>query len=297
MKEETAIAFIGFGEAGQAFARSLAVARPVRIVAYDILQDRGGDAAMRAAAGEASVTLAPDAATAATGAEVVISAVTAAESLKAAHSVQGAMRAGQVLVDINSVSPGRKQETAALIEEAGAVYCDMAVMAPVHPSGHRTPVLVAGAQNAALDRFLRDFGFDFDRAGDKPGDATTVKMIRSLFVKGFEALTVQALAAAARQGVYERVFASLTGSFPGFDQSSFPAYQFERMATHGLRRAAEMRESAATFREFGYGEGGDLAEAVAALQEAVGAAKLDLRDAAPDVAADRLARALTGEKP
>lgn len=291
-RQETRIAFIGFGEAGRAFARSLAAAGPVRIAAYDILQDSGGDGVLRAAAAALSVDLAVDPAAAAERANVVISAVTAAESLKAAQSVRDALRPGQVFIDINSVSPGRKQKTAALVEAAGAAYCDMAVMAPVHPRGHRTPVLVAGAGNAELETLLNDFGFDFDRAGERPGDATAIKMIRSLFVKGLEALTVQALAAAAEQGVYDRLFASLAGSFPGLDWSGFPAYQFERMAIHGQRRAAEMRESAATFAELGFARGGDLARAVAALQDIVGAAQLDLRGAEPDAAAAHLARAL-----
>lgn len=293
----TRIAIIGFGEAGQAFAASLSAARPVHITAYDILQDTEGDAALRAAAAELSVDLAETALAAVTGAIMVISAVTAVQSLRAAQSVANALQPGQIFIDINSVSPGRKQETAALIEETGAVYSDMAVMAPVHPRGHKTPVLIAGPDEAVLASFLQGFGFDFDRVGDAPGAATTIKMIRSLFVKGLEALTVQALTAAAQQGVYERIFASLSGSYPGLDWARFPAYQFERMATHGLRRAAEMRESAATFDEFGMKQGRNLAAAIAALHDVVGAAKLILQAVPPETSAGRVAAVLRRDKP
>ena len=63
----------------------------------------------------------------------VFSAVTAASSLDAVRSVAGALKPGQIFLDINSVSAGRKQATADVVRGAGADYVDMAVMAPVHP--------------------------------------------------------------------------------------------------------------------------------------------------------------------
>ncbi len=288
----TRIGFIGFGEAARAWCTSLPRDGTVRISAYDILLETEARQGFEVAAKALGVTLAEGSHQAIRDADIVVSAVTAAQSLIAAQSVAGAVRPGQVYLDINSVSPGRKRDTAALISDTGAAYVDMAVMAPVHPKGHRTPVLIAGADVPALQDFLDGFGFDHDRVGPEPGAATTIKMIRSLFVKGLEALTVQALTAADSAGVYDRIFASLSGSYPGLNWDKFPGYQFERVATHGIRRAAEMRESAATLREMGFAEGGDLAAAVAELHQAVGQAGLALQGVPAADCAGLLARAL-----
>jgi hypothetical protein len=70
-------------------------------------------------------------------------------------------------------------------------------------------------------------------------------------VKGMEALTAECFLAARRAGVGAQVLASLSESFPGMDWPKQSAYNLERMASHGIRRAAEMREVAATLRELG----------------------------------------------
>jgi len=270
----TRIAFIGFGEAARAFAASLRGHDGLAFTAYDILQDStaGGEdqAKLLDAAATLGVTLAQGPEAAVRDADWVFSAVTAASSLEAARSAAGVLRAGQVFFDINSVSAGRKQATAEIVDAAGALYVDMAVMAPVHPRGHRTPVLLAGRIALPLADMLAARGFDFEHIGDEVGNAATIKMVRSMFVKGMEAVTVQALLAAREAGCFERVYASLEKSFPKFGWPEFGRYRLERVATHGVRRAAEMRESAATMRELGFEAGGTLGDAIASLQDEIG---------------------------
>lgn len=272
------IAFIGFGEAAQAFTATLRAAGAEVRAAYDIKLHGEGAGALAAAAAAQGVRLAASAAEAAAEAEVVISAVTAAASLEAVRPLAGRLGPGQALWDINSVSAARKAATAALIRTGGAGYLDMAVMAPVHPAGHRTPVLVAGDMGGRTGELLERLGFRFEVAGPEAGDATAVKMVRSLFVKGLEAITVQALAAAEASGAGARVVASLAASFPGLGWPGFAAYEFERTVTHGRRRAAELREVALTMEELGFAEGRALAAAIADLQEAVAEARPALSD-------------------
>ena len=93
-------------------------------------------------------------------------------------------------------------------------------------------------------------------------------MVRSLFVKGLEAITVETLLAAEASGCFDEILASISGSYPGLDWPRFAEYQFERTTTHGRRRAAEMRESAATLQALGLH--GTLADAIADVQERMG---------------------------
>ena len=286
------IGFIGFGEAARAFHETLAAHDPdLRFRAYDVLL---GEPGMRAEIGRRSIELAETPASLA-GADWIVSAVTADQSLAAVEAMAPHLRAGQVLVDINSVSPGRKRASAALVEARGARYLDMAVMAPVHPRGHRTPVLIAGPNAALLETELRRLDFAFRVAGEAVGAATAIKMVRSLFVKGLEAVTVECLLAAQASGCFEEVYGSLARDFPGLGWPGFAAYEFERTLRHGKRRAAEMRESAATISELGLN--GALAAEIAEVQERMGAADTPppvadaLSDGIAAVLETRLARA------
>jgi 3-hydroxyisobutyrate dehydrogenase-like beta-hydroxyacid dehydrogenase len=91
----------------------------------------------------------------------------------------------------------------------------------------------------------------FTVVGRETGSAAAIKMIRSVMIKGIEALTLECFLAASRAGVLEEVTASLKNNYPTLDWTKIADYNLERMASHGERRAAEMEESAATLRELG----------------------------------------------
>lgn len=264
------IAFLGFGEAAQAFRESLAAKNSaLRFAAYDILLDpQGADGNCARAIKAHGVEIAPSPERLVAGADWIISAVTADQSLEAARSVAPFARPGQVFLDINSVSPQRKRDTAALFAPTGAPYLDMAVMAPVHPKGHRTPVFIAGPVHGRDEEILRELAFDFEIVGPEPGAATAIKMVRSVFVKGLEAITIETLLAASAFGCLDDITTSLGRSYPGLNLQELAPYHFERSLRHGKRRAAEMRESAATLDELGLC--GGLAQAIAEVQDVMG---------------------------
>jgi len=244
------LCFIGFGEAGQAIASGLREAGVTRIAAWDILfpDDRG--ATLKTAAEKIGVRIASSAADAVRDADIIVSAVTAAASVEAAQSIKAELNTKPYVLDINSVSPGRKRETARLLDQA-ARYVDVAVIAPIHPARHQTPMLLAGAYADAVVPLLTALGMHIDVAGVDVGAAAAIKMVRSVMIKGIEALTFECFLAAARAGVVDEVAASLKNNYPGLDWSKIVPYNLERMASHGERRAAEMEEVAATLRELG----------------------------------------------
>ena len=98
---------------------------------------------------------------------------------------------------------------------------------------------------------LAALGMRVTVAGPEIGAAAAIKMVRSVMIKGIEALTLECFLAAARAGVVDEVAASLKNNYPGLDWAKVIPYNLERMASHGERRAAEMEEVAATLRELG----------------------------------------------
>jgi 3-hydroxyisobutyrate dehydrogenase-like beta-hydroxyacid dehydrogenase len=245
-----AIAFIGFGEAGQAIAAGWREAGVETMAAWDILfaEDRGD--ALKQAADAAGVRCASSAADAVRGADMIVAAVTAASSVEAVQSIKAHLAGAPYVLDVNSVSPGRKQETAKLLGDAGR-YVDVAVLAPIHPARHRTPMLLAGPHADAIAPILAGLGMRVSVAGAETGAAAAIKMVRSVMIKGIEALTLECFLAASRAGVIDEVAASMKNNYPGLDWAKIVPYNLERMANHGERRAAEMEEVADTLRELG----------------------------------------------
>lgn len=240
------IALIGFGEAAEAFATGWGATLAPQISACDI---RVGEVAARAAALGILCHTAPEAALA--GADVALCLVTADQSLAAVQACAPHLPPGLIWLDGNSCAPGTKRTAALVIEDAGGRYVDMAIMAPVHPHLNRTPALLSGPHAGAALAALAGLNMKLSIAGQAVGDASTIKMLRSVMVKGVEALTAECLLAARRAGVEEAVLTSLEASDPGWNIRQRGAYNLERMLMHGTRRAAEMREVARTLRDLG----------------------------------------------
>lgn len=245
------IAFIGFGEAGQAFADGLG--RPAR--AYDRKTYVGPT---RRAKLDDYVRLGVQGAltnqAAVEGAGLVLSLVTADKALAAARETARGIERDALYCDMNSVAPQTKREAAAAIEQAGAHFVDVAVMAPVHPAGRAVPLLVSGPQAERTAKALGAIGFGNVRViAGGIGTASAIKMIRSVMVKGIEALTAECVLAADAAGVRDEVIASLDASWPGADWSRRADYNLDRMMVHGLRRAAEMEEVVRTLDALGTG--------------------------------------------
>lgn len=241
------IALIGFGEAGRTFANAGRWREQAGV--FDIQTQASDDkaSAMRAAYAEQGVSGCDTLADALANAEIVLSLVTADQATPVALAAAKLLPANALFCDLNSVSPGRKQANARAIEAAGARYVDVAVMSPVQPAALAAPLLVSGPHARDGADMLRSIGFTKVQTCDAQiGAASATKMVRSVMVKGIEALTAEMMLAAQAAGVAEGVLASLGGDWP-----QKADYNLDRMLAHGLRRAAEMEEVAATLTELG----------------------------------------------
>ena len=245
------IALIGFGEVGSLFARELIATGRHGVATYDILFDTPQGAAMKDRARALKVEASVTAAAAAKDALVVISAVTATLAADAAREAGGYLKPGQFFLDINSVSPETKRGDEVLVAKSGADYVEAAVMAPVAPYGIKVPMLLGGKRAANLAGMLNPSGFRMTAVSEAVGQASAIKMCRSVFIKGIEALAVEGFLAARRYGVEDQVIASLDETFPSVDWEKQAGYLISRVIEHGRRRAAEMRESAETVRAIG----------------------------------------------
>jgi 3-hydroxyisobutyrate dehydrogenase-like beta-hydroxyacid dehydrogenase len=252
------LALIGYGEVGQMFARQLAKAG-ASVAVYDV---------KFAVAPVEGVRFAPSPQSAVEGAEIVVSAVTADQAVAAARAATPHLRPGQTYVDLNSVSPSTKRAVAAALG-TGVDFVEFAVMSPVAGLGIASPILAGGLRAEAVAARLNPLGMKIDPISAEIGVASATKLCRSLVIKGMEAIMVDLSLAGAATGVTEGVLNSLSASYPGMDWAQVLNAMPGRVARHGVRRAAEMREAARMLEEIGLS--GAFAQAIAARHEAYAA--------------------------
>jgi 3-hydroxyisobutyrate dehydrogenase-like beta-hydroxyacid dehydrogenase len=269
---------IGFGEVGPIFARGFAEAGHT-VRAFDVkLQDAATRGAIIERGEKSGAHIADDLASALRDAQLVFSAVTASQAEAVASAAAAHLRAGQVFIDLNSVSPAVKQRNSVAIQQSGADYVEAAVMAPVPPQGIRVPMLLGGRVAKQTAELLDGLGMRSEAVAEEVGLASAIKLCRSIMIKGMEALCVQSMLAARQFDVDGRVLASLAATFPGVGwDNGYEAYLIGRVVEHGRRRSEEMREAALMLDGLGMSSG--LATAVADVQEQLAARAAPLVDA------------------
>jgi 3-hydroxyisobutyrate dehydrogenase-like beta-hydroxyacid dehydrogenase len=250
----THIAFIGFGEAAQAMANGLSkVAAVKRLTAFDIrFSDSAQAADLQAKAEARKVIACTTVADALTGADVVLSLVVGSAAAKVGTEAGRHLKPGQIFIDLNSIGPDAKKQVGEALAKGGdAAFVEGAVMARVPPLQHKVPILLAGPAAERAAAMLTAAGMDIEAVGTEIGQACAVKMIRSIIVKGIEALLIESLTAAEKAGVRERIVDSISQTFPGINWRETATYYIGRTQQHGARRVTEMNEAAATLESFG----------------------------------------------
>ncbi len=235
------VGIIGLGEVGRIFARDLLKAGVSRITAYDIAPVVAPD----------GVIVCDSAVEAVSGADLVVSSVTAGGALAALAAALPGLGHGPLVLDVNSVSPGTKQATAAAVEEAGGRYVEAAVMTSVPPKGLASPMWLGGPHAAAFVAAAEGLGMNLRVFSPEIGGASSVKMCRSIMIKGLEALTTECMLTARHYGVETHVLDSLGDTLPHPDWRGLARYVMSRALIHGKRRSEEMAEVAVTVSEAG----------------------------------------------
>ena len=248
------LGLIGYGEVGKIFGAGLKDKPGLTSVsAWDLqFADEAMQAEQREHAAKAGIAAMPSIKDLCDASDLLISAVTASNTLAVAQEAARHIRPGSIFLDLNSASPGTKLKAAAAISNVGSRYVEAGVMTSVPPYGIKVPMLLGGAKAAELAVVLTGWGMDAKAVSDELGVASAIKMCRSIMIKGLEALVIESYATARAYGVEDHVLPTLAETFPSIDWHKQGAYFFSRVVQHGKRRAEEMREAAHTVDEAGF---------------------------------------------
>jgi 3-hydroxyisobutyrate dehydrogenase-like beta-hydroxyacid dehydrogenase len=152
------VCLLGFGEVGQALVGDFGARGLSNLAVWDVLFTVADSAPRRAAVGK-PVRVAANVEDAVANADLVISAVTAAQDVAAARSVVPHLKRNAYFFDVNSVSPGVKVEVSQIVEAAGGRYIESAIMSPINPKRAASPMLLGGPHAAEFLSVARQLGF------------------------------------------------------------------------------------------------------------------------------------------
>ena len=237
------IAFIGLGEAASAIISGWGDHRNKQIKAFDIkLQESDTKEEIISRASKLNIGLKSSLKDLVRDADLIFSTVTADQAVTVAREASSSIRDKSYFFDLNSSAPSSKQRSCKSIETNGGCYVDVAVMAPVSAKKNLVPLLISGGKAANALTALEKLPMNARVIDGPVGRASSVKMVRSIMVKGLEALTAECAIAAIEADVLDEVFVSLSEGHPYFDISTHAMYNLERSLSHGKRRAEELKE-------------------------------------------------------
>lgn len=236
----TRIGIVGFGEVGSCLGAGLRAAG-AEVTAYDSCWNVEPAAArVRRRSEETGIPLAADPCALAAQADCVIAVTVPTAALEAARGVAPGLRPGQFYADFNSAVPAVKREIERLVQAQGGQFVDGGILGSPRTSGHRVPVVVSGRQAAAFAAAMNRLGMRCTPIGTEAGQASALKVIRSVFTKGFEAVLLECLVAAEAFGIRDAIRRSLAEFLAGQSPDALFELLMTTHAVHAGRRAGEM---------------------------------------------------------
>lgn len=252
------LAVLGLGEAGARYASDL-VAAGNEVCGFDPGLVPTPTGVARAASSRDAVA----------GAELIIALTPSRFSARLVHDAAASAPAGTVWADLSSASPEVMAEAGAVASGAGLRFADGAVLGTVPAKGARTALVVSGDGAAEVVSFFADLGADAQLVDGPPGRATAMKLVRSVALKGFAVVTMEAMEAARAADIEEwtrgQIAAQLTGGVALVER--FQSGTF----SHAARRAHEMTDASAYLESLGIAS--EMSRATVTAMERIEAAK------------------------
>ena len=185
------IGFIGFGEVARAFSQALE-AHGASLHYYDVAPKEHPEyitpLPLRELADQS---------------DILLSTVTTDVAVAAAQQALPFLRPDIIYADMNSTSPSVKMRIAEIIGKK-AIFIEGSILSAVGEAGAKSAILVSGEKAEAFATRMRELGLvNLKYFSPTIGEASRLKMLRSIFSKGVECLLLEMLLAARKAGLAE----------------------------------------------------------------------------------------------
>jgi 3-hydroxyisobutyrate dehydrogenase-like beta-hydroxyacid dehydrogenase len=251
-RRQVRLGLIGFGEVGNGIGSGLRKEGLESVAAYDIAAFEGPFAELiqgRARAAGVELVRSPEAL--AQAADYIIAVTPGSECVVAAESVAPYLDEHHRYLDIASATPTVKQAVGTVLERGGALVGDGGIMGSPLNDGHAVLVKISGPAATEFHEAFVPWGMRLDVVGTALGAGSGIKIVRSVVMKGMEALFIECALASGRLGIQDEVFASISefmDARPFFETVKFLLCTD---VIHSERRAEEAAMSADALVEAG----------------------------------------------
>lgn len=241
------VGIIGFGEVGQVFAKGL-LEKTKHVFIYDILLEKNknlitkkiNNIGVQAVDGIEQIG---DCCT------LIISLVNSSASEVVAAEVAKGIRKGTVFLDLTTSTPLVKSKSEKIIVSNGGIYVDASIMGTVATEQQQVPLLIAGEQSVKVQALLNSLGFNCQAINHPNGGAASIKLLRSIFMKGLEALILETMITAKNYGVSDEVMQSISKTINNNDFTTFANALITTHVIHKNRRYKEVLDSCNLIKE------------------------------------------------
>ena len=246
------IGFIGYGEAAFNITLGLKGEGVTGIHATDaMLNHEVMGKTIHSRAEQAGVTLVETSKEVAQWADILFAAVPSTFTMDVCNEIKDCLRPGQLYVDVSSSTPTVKIGVWEAIKDSGVSFVDAAMMGFLARDKHKVPIKASGVGAVKFQELMTPYGMNIEVVGEKPGAASAIKLVRSIFMKGIEALAEEMLQAADAYDVTDEVVDSIAQTM---DSTPFKNQMNQLVTTsaiHCKRRASEVKGCIALLEDKG----------------------------------------------
>ena len=226
------VALVGLGEVGRTYGRALSEAGH-DVHGYDPFQTDPVE----------GVTVAADLGAAVADADVVLVLTAASASHPVAAEAGPHLRTGAAYVDCTSSAPRDKATLGERLGRDDVDVVDVAILGPVISLGVATPLMAAGHGAQVVADLMGPLGSPVTVVDGEPGDAMAHKLLRSVLMKGFAAVVVEAVTAGRAAGYEDWIRGQIARELSGDGQATIDRF-LRGSVVHAVRRGDEMRAAA-----------------------------------------------------
>ncbi|GIN15720.1 dehydrogenase [Shouchella clausii] len=244
-KGDLSIGFVGFGEVGRHFAENVLTTQE-ELYIYDPFLDKSvlDQYGNKVKSVETTSILSENC-------NVFFLLVGSSVAIKVTDEITSSIQKESIFIDFTTSSPLVKEQNKDKVETRGAYYIDAAIMGTVATQGSKVPILLSGNRVAEVNSLLNSIGFDGNYLDRDAGAAASIKLIRSIFMKGLEALTIEALTTAQYYGVRQEVMNSIATTLDNNKFEEFANALIQTHVIHKERRLKEVNDSEKLIKEAG----------------------------------------------
>lgn len=245
------LGLLGFGEAARRLAKDLTQAGFSNILAYSRsgAKAQPGDP-LHQSAQAAGVTLVKTVGTLAKKSDIIIVLTPGKSALPALKKILKYLRPDHLYVDASSNSASNMEKAAVLIGDK-AKFVDASIMGPVDLMGIKVPFAASGPHATAFRELMVPHGMVINVVGVNPGDASAMKLIRSVLMKGLAGLLLETMEAARRRNILDEVIEDSSVTFNDIPFQKIIKRYVGGTAVHCERRIHEMKECLELLHDMG----------------------------------------------